>query len=371
MVWSQAIVGNTVYAGGSFQNARPAGAAPGTNLVPRTHLLAFDITTGAADHVVRPAAQRSGPGRRRLAGRLTDLRHRRLHDRRRPGRASGSPPSTPRPGSSSPPSRRKGPSSQGRALAVTNDTVYVGGAFAGIRHDGPRQPARRAGVRRCAARLGSERRLHGARRSRSPRTARRSSPADRSRTSAVKRRTASPRSTPRPAPCCRGTRPLEVRNAGIERRRHEPPRRQRQRVRHDLPLRRRRQPRGTVLGVRRHRRPRLGGGLPRRHLQLGRVERCRCTSSATRTTAATSAVASRSRATWTYQRALAFTADATGTNLHEPLRLPEGLVRQAEPVDRPLAADPDAGHVHGSEPGARGASSPPTTTSSSAASSPR
>jgi len=47
IVWKQVIVGNTVYVGGEFQNARPAGAAPGTNLVPRTHLLAYNLTTGA------------------------------------------------------------------------------------------------------------------------------------------------------------------------------------------------------------------------------------------------------------------------------------------------------------------------------------
>jgi IPT/TIG domain len=46
VVWSQAVVGNTVYAGGSFANARPAGAAPGTNLTPRSNLLAYNITTG-------------------------------------------------------------------------------------------------------------------------------------------------------------------------------------------------------------------------------------------------------------------------------------------------------------------------------------
>ena len=39
VVWSQAIVGNTVYAGGSFANARPAGAAPGTSLTPRANFL--------------------------------------------------------------------------------------------------------------------------------------------------------------------------------------------------------------------------------------------------------------------------------------------------------------------------------------------
>ncbi|WP_243074145.1 PKD domain-containing protein [Microbacterium sp. SS28] len=46
VVWSQAVVGNTVYAGGSFSQARPAGAAPGTNQTPRANLLSYDITTG-------------------------------------------------------------------------------------------------------------------------------------------------------------------------------------------------------------------------------------------------------------------------------------------------------------------------------------
>src|SRR6188768_2518138 len=46
VVWSQAVVGNTVYAGGSFNNARPAGAAAGTSLTTRHNLLAYDITTG-------------------------------------------------------------------------------------------------------------------------------------------------------------------------------------------------------------------------------------------------------------------------------------------------------------------------------------
>jgi PKD repeat protein len=50
VVWSQAIVGTgstaTVYAGGSFANARPAGAAAGTNLTPRSNLLAYNLSTG-------------------------------------------------------------------------------------------------------------------------------------------------------------------------------------------------------------------------------------------------------------------------------------------------------------------------------------
>ena len=46
VVWSQVTVGNTVYVAGSFQNARPAGSAPGVNTVPRHNLLAYDIRTG-------------------------------------------------------------------------------------------------------------------------------------------------------------------------------------------------------------------------------------------------------------------------------------------------------------------------------------
>jgi PKD repeat protein len=46
VVWTTLIVGNTVYAGGQFTNTRPAGAAAGTNLTPRSNLLAFNLTTG-------------------------------------------------------------------------------------------------------------------------------------------------------------------------------------------------------------------------------------------------------------------------------------------------------------------------------------
>jgi PKD repeat protein len=46
VVWSMVTVGNTVYATGSFTQARPAGAAAGTQQTPRANLLAFDLTTG-------------------------------------------------------------------------------------------------------------------------------------------------------------------------------------------------------------------------------------------------------------------------------------------------------------------------------------
>jgi len=46
VVWSQTVIGNTVYVAGRFANARPAGAPVGTDLVPRSNLLAYDIRTG-------------------------------------------------------------------------------------------------------------------------------------------------------------------------------------------------------------------------------------------------------------------------------------------------------------------------------------
>ncbi|MGC5224154.1 PKD domain-containing protein [Micromonospora sp. DT81.3] len=48
VVWAQVIAGDTVYAGGSFSNARPAGAGQGTSLMPRSNILAYNINTGVA-----------------------------------------------------------------------------------------------------------------------------------------------------------------------------------------------------------------------------------------------------------------------------------------------------------------------------------
>ncbi|MDJ0349984.1 hypothetical protein [Cryobacterium sp. PH29-G1] len=46
VVWSQVIVGNTVYVGGEFTKARPAGASAGTSEVSRNNLMAYDLSTG-------------------------------------------------------------------------------------------------------------------------------------------------------------------------------------------------------------------------------------------------------------------------------------------------------------------------------------
>lgn len=55
VVWSQAMIGNFVYVGGSFSNARPAGSAAGQNTVTRGNFLAFNVTTGALMTNVTPS----------------------------------------------------------------------------------------------------------------------------------------------------------------------------------------------------------------------------------------------------------------------------------------------------------------------------
>lgn len=46
VVWSQVIVRNTVYVGGEFTKARPAGASAGTSEVSRNNLMAYNLSTG-------------------------------------------------------------------------------------------------------------------------------------------------------------------------------------------------------------------------------------------------------------------------------------------------------------------------------------
>ena len=46
VVWSQVIVGNTVYVGGEFTKARPSGAPAGTSEVSRNNLMAYNLSTG-------------------------------------------------------------------------------------------------------------------------------------------------------------------------------------------------------------------------------------------------------------------------------------------------------------------------------------
>lgn len=51
---AQVIIGHTVYVAGKFSTARPAGAAPGEDTVPRRNLLAYDLVTGKLDRNFAP-----------------------------------------------------------------------------------------------------------------------------------------------------------------------------------------------------------------------------------------------------------------------------------------------------------------------------
>ncbi len=61
VVWAQAVIGNTVYATGSFTSARPAGAKRGVNEAPASSILAFDIRTG--ERITGFRASLNGQGR--------------------------------------------------------------------------------------------------------------------------------------------------------------------------------------------------------------------------------------------------------------------------------------------------------------------
>ncbi|MFI7586703.1 hypothetical protein ACIB24_06465 [Spongisporangium articulatum] len=60
VVWSQVVVGGTVYATGSFTRARPAGAAPGTSETTRSNLLAYSISTGKLVTAWKPRLNAQG-----------------------------------------------------------------------------------------------------------------------------------------------------------------------------------------------------------------------------------------------------------------------------------------------------------------------
>ncbi|WP_235003409.1 PKD domain-containing protein [Blastococcus haudaquaticus] len=130
VAWSQVVVGNKVYVAGSFSTARPAGAAAGTNEVPRNNLLAYDIRTGELDTTFQPNlnaqalvvaaspdgsriyvggdfTQANGQARNRVAAYSTATGQ--LVDTFRPSVAG-----------------------QVRAIAATDSTVYLGGGFSAV-----------------------------------------------------------------------------------------------------------------------------------------------------------------------------------------------------------------------------------------------
>lgn len=130
VAWSQVIIGNTVYVGGNFTTARPAGAAAGTNEVTRTHLLAYNLTTGALIGSFNPTlngqvlALAASPDGSRLyaVGDFTQVNGVGLSRAAAFDTASGSLIMSWRPILHS----------QGRGVFATDTTVYLGGNFTAI-----------------------------------------------------------------------------------------------------------------------------------------------------------------------------------------------------------------------------------------------
>jgi hypothetical protein len=55
VAWTQVIIGTTVYVGGRFTQARPAGAVPGSRTVVRNNILAYNLTTGELLNTFTPS----------------------------------------------------------------------------------------------------------------------------------------------------------------------------------------------------------------------------------------------------------------------------------------------------------------------------
>ncbi|MCC6495671.1 MAG: PKD domain-containing protein [Propionibacteriaceae bacterium] len=130
VVWTQRVIGNTVYVGGKFTTARPAGSAPGVNTVARSNLLAYDITTGNLISSWAPTTNGDvlsivpSPDNSRLyiGGSFTQMngqiRNRIAAVDRATGNLIGS--------------FQPKPDATVRAIVATSDTVYMGGLLSAV-----------------------------------------------------------------------------------------------------------------------------------------------------------------------------------------------------------------------------------------------
>ena len=123
VVWSQAIIGNTVYAGGSFTTARPPARPPGRT--PRRGTTCSPTTSPPAAHLLCAQSERPGARRCRFTRRHPAVR-----------RSVISPPSTGHPEPGRGLDTATGAltdvniniATRVKAIVATNSTVYVGGS---------------------------------------------------------------------------------------------------------------------------------------------------------------------------------------------------------------------------------------------------
>ena len=130
VVWAQLVVGNTVWVGGDFTLARPAGAAPGVNTTPRSYLLTYNVSTGVLNSFaptlngqVLGLAKSPNGNRVYAVGDFTSING---SNRFRIAAFSTGP--TPALISSFTP----GINARARSVEATDTTVYVGGSFTAV-----------------------------------------------------------------------------------------------------------------------------------------------------------------------------------------------------------------------------------------------
>ena len=130
VVWDQVIVGNKVYAVGSFSAVRPAGAAAGVNTTPRANILAYDIRTGELDTSFAPVLDGQGLHIARTpdGSRIYVTGDFQKVDGQWRVRVAGWDTAT----GQLLPNFRPTLGSRGLGLVATNSTVYVGGNFTSV-----------------------------------------------------------------------------------------------------------------------------------------------------------------------------------------------------------------------------------------------